>query len=83
MELRKKKALEGPLKEESKKESKPKDLLDFESFYAMRQSTMDFNLACHPDWYMLGACSGQYPLSDNSLESPKEAYDKYLKLEEK
>ena len=36
--------------------------LSFEEFYYRAQTIMEANKPCHPDWYMLGASSSQYPL---------------------
>lgn len=53
--------------------------LSFDEFYSEAQGKIDFSSPCHPDWYMLGASPSQYPLSDESLESPEQAYQRYLK----
>lgn len=57
-------------------ESQGRSVLSFEEFYAKTQEKMDFNQPCHPDWYMIGASSSQYPKSDPSLESPIQLYER-------
>lgn len=80
MRGRKKKVEEVPQEEVKVEDPKEElDALSFDEFYSEQQSMMDFSKPCHPDWYMLGACPSQYPKSDESLMSPQEAYNIYLK----
>jgi hypothetical protein len=85
---RKKKKEEEVKLEETSKSSKElpqekKEVISFDLFYSERQKSMDFAKPCHPDWYYLGASPDQYPKADVKLESPKEAYEKYLKESKK
>lgn len=82
MGIRKKKKEEDPVEEIVEAET-PKEVKSFEDFYREKQQSMDFNIPCHPDWYMLGASASQYPKSDVKLESPELAYKKYLEEQEK
>lgn len=60
----------------NQKENQIRSVLSFEEFYIKQQEKIDFNQPCHPDWYMLGANSSQYPNSDSTLESPKQLYER-------
>jgi hypothetical protein len=75
---KKEEILEEQPVEEVKEEAVEVHVFCFEEFYAQKKEEIDFNNPCHPDWYMIGASPEQYPLSDMKLESPEEAYKKYL-----